>query len=66
MPQLLHEIDDVFAGLFAWWMFPVTAKILQFSPFKGIRDFLSAPRRFKKVRTVQRFLFASISSCHVC
>ncbi|KAL6250772.1 hypothetical protein RBB50_003075 [Rhinocladiella similis] len=48
MPQLLHEIDDVFAGLFAWWMFPVTAKILQFSPFKGIRDFLSAPRRFKK------------------
>lgn len=50
MPQLLHDIDSVFPGLWVWWMFPVVSGILQYAPVKGIREFLSAPDRFKKVR----------------
>ena len=49
-PQLLHDIDNVFPGLWVWWMFPSISSVLQYSPFKSIRQFLSAPERFKKVR----------------
>jgi hypothetical protein len=46
---MLHDIDSVFSGLWVWWMFPVTSKVLMYSPFRGVRNFLMAPTRFKKV-----------------
>lgn len=50
-PQLLHDIDDVFPGLWVRWMFPTLCGLLQHFPIKGIKHFLTAPERFKKVCT---------------
>ncbi|KAI1617383.1 cytochrome P450 [Exophiala viscosa] len=47
-PQLLHDIDDVFPGLWVRWMFPTVCAILQHFPINGIKHFLTAPERFKK------------------
>lgn len=48
-PQLLHDIDNVFPGLWVWWMFPILSNLLLYSPFTSIKSFLRAPERFKKV-----------------
>jgi hypothetical protein len=48
-PELLEHIDAVFPTLWFWWMFPITSKILQYSPFSGIRKFLKAAEDFRKV-----------------
>lgn len=49
-PEILHEIDAVFPALFVHWMFPVTSKLLQYSPVKSVRDFIKAAHKFRKVR----------------
>ncbi|KAH8891580.1 cytochrome P450 [Thozetella sp. PMI_491] len=47
-PELLHHIDEVFPALWFWWMFPTLSTILQYSPFKPVRNFLRAAEDFKK------------------
>ncbi|KIY01666.1 uncharacterized protein Z520_01803 [Fonsecaea multimorphosa CBS 102226] len=47
-PQLLLDLDAVFPSLWVWWMFPTTSKILQYAPFKAVRDFLRAGDDFNQ------------------
>jgi hypothetical protein len=54
MPELLQHIDAVFPALWVRWMFPVTSKILLYSPFKAARKFLKASDDFQKVSKSKR------------